>query len=110
MDHTRIGRDLGEGECRFRSGEINDRLRALHRLCRVIGHDHANGSAAHSNADILTDPRMSGTFYRTRQMHPVAGRNLPNQHLAHAARSPCNHYAGCIAHVMLLIRFRFSAW
>mmetsp|Transcript_28897 Transcript_28897/g.55104 ORF Transcript_28897/g.55104 Transcript_28897/m.55104 type:complete len:203 (-) Transcript_28897:18-626(-) len=86
-----LGRDLAQRKGRLRGGKIDDGLRLGHSLKHIIADQHAQGRAAHGHAYILTDPIVPGPLQRARKPHRVAGHHGLDQHLAHAARCPCNH-------------------
>jgi len=91
-----------EFQCRFGGGEINDGLGAGNRLQRVIGDGQADVGPAHRRPRIHAHPIVACPFDHAHQPHLVAGQHGFDQHLAHAARSPCDRDAGKVCHGSVL--------
>ena len=77
---------VAQGDCGLGRREIDERLRARHRLQRVIMDHHTCVLTAHHGTKVLPDPVVPGSLQHTRQIGGVAGRYRFDQHLPHAAR------------------------
>ena len=82
---------LGKGNRRNGRGKINDSISICKRGSRIIRDNHAQRSATHSRANILTNPCMARPFNRTYKTRLVRFDHGFDQHLTHAARSSGDH-------------------
>ena len=98
MHRPRLRREASKSDRGGGGGKVDNGLRFCKGRDRIVRDSHAQRSAAHRRADILSDPSMAFAFKRGDQMAGVRLRDSLHQHLPHAARSPRNHDSRCACH------------
>ena len=100
MDGPGGGGGLGECQRGLWRGEVDHGIDLCEGRLGILGDRHAQRGAAHRLAHVAADPVMPGPFDRGGKLHLVAGGDLADQHLAHAAGGACHGIAGGLAHTL----------